>query len=795
MTAEADPDPEDSIGVAFSSFITAVIVSVSLYGLMLVLLTLAHNARRAEEIAIRNDDDARDVRYKRRKREGLPDDFFLKFGYSYDWVFVFKVRNEWDELDDYQKEFSMKRIINSLVTAGLETSQFYSVQRDEVYCKVRCPLDRLVSQADSVDYKLLLDSAAAEAEMRSGRRASAVGRQTGSANPWLWKGRVIEDQFSQSGFGVFDYLYGEYKMEPTRPGMVPTASLYPKLYKKHELENGVTSEFGSVDRIKLLQTVFEGPLSEKCCGLNLSLLKSHGCVECVMPLHNPKEKVMLEKKWLRAHQLPWKQPVWDVKAYFGEKVALYFAFVGHVNSWLMAPAVFGLLVYVNMASDGTYTVESQMFFGVFLAVWSTFLLEFWKRREKTLVMMWGMTGFEEEEADRPEFEGEEVPSPVNGEDDMFFPETERLKAMGKTTAALAGILVVVTGVFASVFALGAFLNLNGSSIGSLNDNGVFDLAQLLPYMVCAAVIMVGSRLFEKVAVSLSDLENHRTDTQYEDAVIAKTFVFEFFNSYSACFYIIFLKAYAPNDACVGGCIRELHYLMGCIFFSIIMVQCTLQVVGPIRNSAARAAEEKEGADPGKQLSAIERQFLLEEYDPMFGSFKHFKDIAIQFGYATLFSTAFPLAPALAFVSTYFEIRVDAWVLLQKSRRVVPTGAEDIGTWQSVFECLASVAVITNMGIAFVVSASEVNTTWMGRMVGFLMAEHALFFGQMLFAQLVDDVPTTTADQIERQEFMASKLIENMEDDDLDLVKEEDEEEEDDDEFVDDIYDDDEDPVL
>ena len=41
----------------------------------------------------------------------------------------------------------------------------------------------------------------------------------------------------------------------------------------------------------------------------------------------------------------------------------------------------------------------------------------------------------------------------------------------------------------------------------------------------------------------------------------------------------------------------------------------------------------------------------------------------------------------------------------------------------------------------------------------------------------------------------AQLIENMEDDDLDLVKEEDEEEEDDDEFVDDIYDDDEDPVL
>jgi hypothetical protein len=30
------------------------------------------------------------------------------------------------------------------------------------------------------------------------------------------------------------------------------------LYMKHELENGVISEFGSIDRIKIIQTIFEG---------------------------------------------------------------------------------------------------------------------------------------------------------------------------------------------------------------------------------------------------------------------------------------------------------------------------------------------------------------------------------------------------------------------------------------------------------------------------------------------------------------------------------------------------------
>lgn len=34
--------------------------------------------------------------------------------------------------------------------AGIETRMFYSVQRDEVYCKIRCPLERLQREAVSL---------------------------------------------------------------------------------------------------------------------------------------------------------------------------------------------------------------------------------------------------------------------------------------------------------------------------------------------------------------------------------------------------------------------------------------------------------------------------------------------------------------------------------------------------------------------------------------------------------------------------------------------------------------------
>ena len=50
----------------------------------------------------------------------------------------------------------------------------------------------------------------------------------------------------------------------------------------------------------------------------------------------------------------------------------------------------------------------------------------------------------------------------------------------------------------------------------------------------------------QVAVFLNDFTNFRTETEYEDALIIKTFCFQFFNSYTALFYIAFVKSLGPS---------------------------------------------------------------------------------------------------------------------------------------------------------------------------------------------------------------------------------------------------------
>lgn len=73
---------------------------------------------------------------------------------------------------------------------------------------------------------------------------------------------------------------------------------------------------------------------------------------------------------------------------------------------------------------------------------------------------------------------------------------------------------------------------------------------------------------------------------------------------------------------------------------------------------------------------------------------------IQFGFVTIFAAAFPLAPLLALVNNYFEIRLDAIKYLRLTRRIVPTRVQDIGPWYSLLDGIAKFAVITNVRSSF-----------------------------------------------------------------------------------------------
>lgn len=120
----------------------------------------------------------------------------------------------------------------------------------------------------------------------------------------------------------------------------------------------------------------------------------------------------------------------------------------------------------------------------------------------------------------------------------------------------------------------------------------------------------------------------------------------------------------------------------------------------------RIREAEENRDDGTRSSSggkieytqAEKGYILEQYDPIMGTLMEYAEIAVQFGYITLFVVAFPLAPLLALASNYVESRSDAFKLLTQMQRPVPRGAEDIGSWQLVFTIITCISVVTNSAL-------------------------------------------------------------------------------------------------
>ena len=242
------------------------------------------------------------------------------------------------------------------------------------------------------------------------------------------------------------------------------------------------------------------------------------------------------------------------------------------------------------------------------------------------------------------------------------------------------------------------------------------------------------------------------------------------NKYAACFYAAFAKKFLTMEPCDPTCFDELNVTLATLFLMELATGNALEVGTSLMGQKKREKEESMGVSPDRKMSVVEKQYTAETFDKMLGTFRNYQEMAFQFGYATLFSSAFPLAPVLAYINNFVEIRVDAWKLLQVSRRPEPEGCEDIGAWYGILDLIGTLSVVTNGLLIFFVAQEFTDYRMTTRVGLFIVFEHALLIAKAAAGVLVPDTPRSTAIQLERQEFIASKIIENRPDDLADLGK-------------------------
>lgn len=83
------------------------------------------------------------------------------------------------------------------------------------------------------------------------------------------------------------------------------------------------AEFRSIDILKLVVSIIEGPLNETPVGAGLALdqLEGKGYIKEWFPLHDKQELDHLYSQWMRWCGGAWDQPLSRIRGYFGGTTA------------------------------------------------------------------------------------------------------------------------------------------------------------------------------------------------------------------------------------------------------------------------------------------------------------------------------------------------------------------------------------------------------------------------------------------------------------------------------------------
>lgn len=185
-------------------------------------------------------------------------------------------------------------------------------------------------------------------------------------------------------------------------------------------------------------------------------------------------------------------------------------------------------------------------------------------------------------------------------------------------------------------------------------------------------IQILNFVYQKVARKLTDLENHRVDTAYEDSLIVKLFLFQFVNSYASFFFLAFVASNLspPNSApsnylgqCgATNCMEPLSINLATIFGLRLTLGNFTDIFIPWFFHKQKIENETKGIAEDKVVTPPEKDYMLLNYEPMIESISNYADIAVQYGFGLLFITALPCASFCSLLSCYAKVKFNTWKL-------------------------------------------------------------------------------------------------------------------------------------
>ncbi|XP_051544789.1 anoctamin-1-like isoform X2 [Myxocyprinus asiaticus] len=410
--------------------------------------------------------------------------------------------------------------------------------------------------------------------------------------------------------------------------------------------NSKDTFFDNATRSRIVYEILRRTACTRTCQtMGITTLIANGVYDSAFPLHDgdfrptgqadgKNDRQLLHDEWARYGAFYKYQPVDLIRKYFGEKIGLYFAWLGLYTQLLIPASVVGIIVFfygwatveTNIPSqemcdeDQNFTMcplcdrscdywhlstacgtarashlfdnPATVFFAIFMSLWAAMFLEHWKRRQISLNYSWDLTGMEEEEEHpRPKYETillQKRQRKKKNKKSKNEPGHEKLTWRDRLPGYLINIssILFMFGVTCSAVFSVIIYRITISALMAMSPDpevksNVRVTVTTTAVIINLVAILILDEIYGMVAVWLTELEIPKTETNFEERLILKAFLLKFMNAYAPIFYVAFFKGrfagrpgdyvYVFNDYRMEECAPGGCLIELCIQLSIIML--------------------------------------------------------------------------------------------------------------------------------------------------------------------------------------------------------------------------------
>lgn len=501
----------------------------------------------------------------------------------------------------------------------------------------------------------------------------------------------------------------------------------------------------------------------------------------VFPLHHREtaQEILAE--------LSFSNPVYDlggiskIQDYFGDKVALYFAFLTFYTKSLVAYGIAGAVIATLSYIFPNRAPQLLFLLSIFATLWGASLMSRWKRKNIEIVYMWtslikgdssdeSLMSMTKKEDLRRTFFGIEVSHRITGEKVVIFPK--RQKIIRYSLSAVVVIMSLVVSTKMMLWALD-FEDVMHNWLDTKGDlykwSRPFIMKSIVlknvPMAVFIACLNILDKSYNILARKLTENENHKYNADFENSLVLKLVLFQFLNMNMSYLYVAFVRRDYQRLATAIRSILLIELVIGNVKEVIIPIFMARRAR---KAKLAEALKKKKEENPDldetecfvepSDLDPISTQLEMEPYD---GVFDDYFELVRQFSQISLFAAAFPFGALLATLNNFIEIFSDSYKLVNMTRRASPTRALDIGAWAKAFDFISVMSVLTNLGIMTVTARHAKHVVGQGlsqteEYFWMVVIEHLLLLSRFAFIAFFEGIPSWVRDQRDKERYLASK---------------------------------------